>query len=165
MIRIPRSAPGRRDRTYAQLILRIPPHPCVPFEGRFFRCGSTVEDGDLHPTPDYPATPLLVEFAGSDRTGRGHNRSNDVHVLWRYRDGHWIELARTLSQGPEWVFHMRPIVERELVAAPIDYAEIAGRVSNRVLELLDQELNELAGEGRARVMSFLWDQFTARLVA
>lgn len=146
----------------------MPTRPGIHFfEGRFFRCGALVDECDLRPTPDYPLVPLLLEFAGNDRTGRGHNRSNDIHVLWRFNaaSDDFEELARVFSQGPEWFFGLVPIVKRELHAPPVKYVELAGAVSSRVLAMLDGELEPLGDEGRARVMSFLYDQFTARLVA
>jgi hypothetical protein len=132
------------------------------------RCGSRVDAGALRPTVDYPEVPLLIEYAGNDASGRGHNRSNDIHVLWRYESeaGEWVELARLLSRGPEWISDMVPIVQRELRgAAPIQYLEVAQKISALVLGVLDRELSALEDEGRCRVMSFLYDQFSARLVA
>ena len=164
-ITIPRSTPGRRERTYAQLVMRVHPHRALPFEGRMFKTGSRVEEAELHPSSEYPAVPILIEYAGSDRTGRGHNRSPDVHVLWQFVDGVWNELARVRSHGPEWMVHLRPIVELVLVSLPVNHIEIAGQVSARVLRFLDKELEHLADEGRERAMSFLFDQFAARLVA
>lgn len=163
-IRIPRTTTSRRERTYAQIVEKVYPHrPYLPFAGPMFRCGALIDEQRL--APDRAA--LLIEFAGSDYSGRGHNRSNDIHVLWRYdrAKGSWIELARTLSQGREWTYRLMPIIEREFKAPAINYAEVADRVSARVLGVLDEELDELPDEGRERVMSFLYDQFAARLVA
>lgn len=137
-----------------------------PFEGRLFRCGMRVAVSDLRPTVDYPEVPLLIEYAGNDASGSGHNRSNDIHLLWRYEAGAWVQLARVASQGCEWVFDILPIVQRELAAAALPQSvDDAEKVSNLVLGVLDRELLTLAGEGRARALSFLWDQFAARLVA
>jgi hypothetical protein len=131
------------------------------------RCGSRVEAGALRPTADYPEVPLLIEYAGNDASGRGHNRSNDIHVLWRYEceAGEWVELARLLSRGPEWISDMVPIVQRELRPVPVQYVDVAEKISALVLGVLDRELSALEDEGRWRVMSFLCDQFSARLVA
>jgi hypothetical protein len=173
LIRIPRTAKSRGERTYAQLILRVPRRPRIRiFEGRvFFRCGVNVERDALRPNEAYPATPLLLEYAGNDRTGRGHNRSNDIHVLWRFnaQRGEFDEIARAVSQGPEWFYHLAPIALREIeknaAPTPIDFVQVAAAVTSRVLAILDTELDSLEDEGRDRVMSFLYDQFTARLVA
>jgi hypothetical protein len=85
-----------------------------PFAGVFLRSGAVVDGASLWPTSDYPAIPLLIEFAGSDRSGRGHNRSLDIHVLWRFDGRAFREVARVKSQGREWVFDFLPIVEREI---------------------------------------------------
>jgi hypothetical protein len=162
---IPRSNPGRRERTYAQLILSVHRTRLMPFDGTFFRTGAQVDEEALHPTPGYPELPLVIEFAGSTGTGRGHNRSPDVHVLWQYSAGAWNELARVTSQGPEWIPHMLPIVEQLLVALPANQIEAAAEASERVLCFLDEELERLTDEGRERAMSFLYDRFSARLVA
>lgn len=137
-----------------------------PFEGRLFRCGMRVAVSDLRPTADYPEVPLLIEYAGNDASGSGHNRSNDIHLLWRYQAGAWVELARVASQGREWVFDILPIVQRELAGAPVHQCVAdAEKVSQLVLGVLDRELLTLAGEGRSRALSFLWDELAARLVA
>lgn len=135
-----------------------------------FRCGSHVELSDLRPTPEYPETPLLLEYAGNDRSGRGHRRSRDIHILWRLNAerGEFEELARCLSQGSEWFDHMAPIARREIergAPKPVNFADEAGAATRRVLALLDDELSALEDEGRDRVLSFLSDQFTARLVS
>ena len=123
MARIPRSSPSWREKTFCQLILRLPVRPGIHFfeGGIYFRCGSSVEESALHPTPEYSETPLLLEYAGRDHTGRGHNRSNDIHVLWQWNaaESEWRELARVLSRGPEWFHHLAPIVRRELHAQPV----------------------------------------------
>jgi hypothetical protein len=147
--------------------MRVHPRRAMPFQGRMLRTGSQVHEIDLHPADEYPAVPILIEYAGSDGSGRGHNRSPDIHVLWRYVNGRWDEVARVRSQGPEWIAHLLPIVERLLLAmpAPANQVEIAGEVAARVLEFLDGQLDRLGNEGRERAMSFLFDQFAARMVA
>ncbi len=164
MVRIPRTSNDRKEATYAQLVRRVNARGGVPFDGRLMRTGSLIEEADLRPAPDWPATPLLIEYAGNDHSGHGHRRSNDIHVLWKFTGGEWIELARVMSQGPEWWHHLGPIVLREIRSAPANYVELAGKVTDQVLALLDRELNALEDEGRGRAMSFLYDEFTARMV-
>ena len=168
LIRIPRTAESRRARTYAQLVLRVTTLRGRPsFEGIFFRCGAAVEEAALRPTPEYPEIPLLIEYAGNDRTGRGHRRSNDIHILWRWNPARreWDEIARMLSQGPEWLHDLAPVVRRRVASPPRRFVELAGDATARVLATLDGELAVLEDEGRERVMAFLYDQFTARFVA
>jgi hypothetical protein len=162
-IRIPCSN-DRRQATYAQLIRRVNMRGSIPFEGRLLRTGAAIEEADLRPTPEWPETPLLIEYAGNDRSGHGHRRSNDLHILWRFDAGEWIEIARISSQGPEWHYHLVPIVRREICSAPVNFVEVAGKITELVLALLDHELDGLEDEGRARTMSFLYDKFTARFV-
>jgi hypothetical protein len=168
-IRIPQTCTDRRQLTFAQIILRMSPRatPTI-FEGARFRTGSRVTECELRPTPDYPEIPLLLEYAGNDRTGRGHRRSNDIHVLWKFESetSEWIELARVTSQGPEWFEHLGPIMRDHLRGGPnANEAEVAGKATRRILELMDRELESLARDGRERAMSFLYDAFTARLMA
>jgi hypothetical protein len=174
-IRIPCTSLSRKEKTYAQLVLRATRSGLRRFEGGvYFRCGSTVEESALHPE-GYPETPLIIEYAGSDRAGGMHYRPNgygrkvyrDIHILWRFdaARGEWDQLARVLSQGPEWVDDIAAIVRREIAAPPVNFVEASRHVATCVLELLDRELSELEEEGRGRAMSFLYDQFTARFVS
>lgn len=169
-IRIPRTCPSRGERTWAQLIERVPRRARIQiFPGRvYFRTGAQVDERELRPTPSWPATPLLLEYAGSDRTGRGHNRSNYIHVLWRFdaKRAEFREIARCVTQGPEWFAHLAPIARREIErgSPPVNHVEVAHAVTGRVLALLDGELETLEDEGRDRVMSFLYDQVVGRLM-
>jgi hypothetical protein len=164
--RIPRTCVDKRQQTYVQLIHRLKSHSAIPFEGRLLKTGSQIEEADLRPAPDWPEIPVLIEYAGNDRSGRGHNRSNDLHVLWRYDwAGHeWIEIARVTSQGPEWLCHLMPIIRSELNARPPNCVEAAQAATGRVMALMDAELDLLELEGRDRMVSFLYDRFTARMI-
>lgn len=136
------------------------------FEGRLLRCGSNVEEAELRPTEEYPEVPLLLEFAGHDASGSGHRRSNHVHILWKLnrKTKEFEELARVKGQGAEWIYHLKPIIIRELHRAEMTSSEIAWQASLRILRVLDDELERLQREGKAHLMSFLHDEFTARLV-
>jgi hypothetical protein len=159
---IPRTAPRRGERTYALLVLRQSPRLKI-FEGVLLKTGRAVEESALRPTPHYPEIPLLIEFAGNDGSGRGHNRSRDIHILWRYAGGEWEEIARSLSQGSEWFDHLAPIVRRELVRPTgVDHVGEARAAAGRLAALIDGELSQLAEEGRERALAFLYDQVAAR---
>ncbi len=154
--------------TWAQLIRRVKSRPgLLVFDGRWFRTGRAVEESELRPSPDYPAVPVLLEYAGSDGSGRGHRRSRDVHILWRYDPGshEWLELARALSTGAEWVGYLAPIVRDALRRPPAEEAEEARRATERVMAVLDDELDALAGEHRSHALAFLYDHFAARLAS
>lgn len=163
-VSIPRSG-GRREATYAQLVLRVRRSGLI--DGRFFRTGAQVEESALRPSPAYPEVPLLVEFAGSDGTGWGHNRSPDIHLLWRYdylRHG-FDEIARVRSHGAEWLFHLEPIIRRHIHRPPVDYTSEAREAAARVLAALEGELDQLEDESRARALAVLYNQVTARFAA
>jgi hypothetical protein len=134
------------------------------FEGTLLKPGSRVEHAALWPVEGYPDIPLLLEFAGSDHTGRGHNRGNQIYVLWRFENERWVEIARTLSVGAEWIPHMLAIALRELGGpAAIDPA-LAEKVADRFLSILDRELMELGAGDRALVLNFVFEQVSARLM-
>lgn len=165
-VRIPHSAPTRSEKTYAQLIRRVSPDPRLAIlEGAWFKTGAAVDAAELWPSPDYPLVPLLLEYAGTDRSGRGHNRSRDLHILWRYdaTAGEFTELARVLSRGAEWFEHLAPIVRAEIRRAPVNNEERAGYAVTRVMEVLDGELCELESAGRTAALARIYTQVSARL--
>lgn len=166
---IPRSCSSRRALTFARLLLRVyPRRDFNAFEGMLLKPGAVIEESALWPTEEYPRTPLLLEYAGNDCSGRGHNRSNDIYILWRYcrAAGKWNEIARCVSQGAEWMHHMKAIAIAELgregVAAD---PRQAATVSGRVLGMLDAELERMDTLERHLVMSFVLQEFSARAVA
>lgn len=177
LVRIPHSAPSRGARTWALLVRRISPRSSRGlriFEGTHLKTGSQIDDAALRPTERYPLVPLLIEWAGStgrDARGRpawGHSRALHLHILWRYnaRVSNWQEVARTATEGADWFLTFEPIVRRELVRPLANYVEEARAASERLIVTIDRELHELdADEARERVLAFLYDQVTARLVA
>jgi hypothetical protein len=134
------------------------------FEGVLLKPGSAVEYSDLWPDPGFPAIPLLLEFAGGDRTGRGHNRSNQIHVLWRY-DGEagWTEIARTLSQSADWIPHMRAIALQELGGPPRPDPQMARKAAAGFIGSLDAQLRELGEGDRFLTLNLLYEQLLARM--
>jgi hypothetical protein len=165
-VHIPNTSPSRREPTYARLIRGVSSLPAgLAFPGKLFRCGRAVEESELWPEEGYPETPLLIEFAGRDRVGRGHNRSTWLHVLWRY-DLHrreWAELCRASSVGAEWVEYLKPAILAELRNEPRCPVDAAARASGKVLMLLDGELDQLSDEERRLAMTLVYEQVTARL--
>lgn len=128
------------------------------------RPGALIDVEDLRPDEGFPVVPLLLEYAGNDRTGRGHRRSNDIYVLWRYEwpRNAFVEVVRCVSQGNEWLDHMRPIAMREIGLQEVRDALLAEKVTGRVLAVLDAELETLGTDDRGLVMNFVYEQFTAR---
>jgi hypothetical protein len=179
LIRIPRTAARRSERTYALLLLHKSRSRALRFfRGRLFETGARVEESALWPTRHYPRRPLLVEYAGSTglsadgRRASGHNRSRDLYILWRFdpERREWDELARTASDGPEWYEYFQPIVareiaEREIIPPGVDQVAEARAVAGRLVALIEGALDELADEGRDRALSFLYDQIAARFAA
>lgn len=164
---IPRTTTSRKERTYARLVRAVTRNASgLAFEGRLLRCGESIEESELWPDDDYPAVPLLVEFAGRAVVGRGHNRSSWLYILWRYEvNAHmWREIARTSSVGADWVEHLRPIALVEIGRKRAEPVDVATRVSGRVLVMLDGELDSLAEDERLLAMSLIYEQVTARLV-
>jgi hypothetical protein len=167
-IRIPRSPSRRGQQGFATLILRISTGPLTGFDGTHLRRGSSIDYAALWPNPKYPATPLLLEYLGSDGSGWGHNRSNDVWVLWRFNleKKEWDQIASVAARGKDWYYSFAPIVRRELaaIALLIDDATIDA-ASARVIASLDGELRELIDENdKNRLMARAYNQFTERLV-
>lgn len=154
--------------TFATLLLRVYPRRSVAaFEGKRLKPGALIDEAELWPTPDYPSTPVLLEYAGNDHSGWGHRPSNDIYLLWRYdrERGRWTELARHTGQGAEWQESFKTIAFREIArdTQPID-AAAAAAVSGRVLGVLDSELELLGSADRLLVMNYVYQEFSARAV-
>jgi hypothetical protein len=163
---IPRTAVSRRELTYAKLLRRVHPDRTMgnAFEGIYFKPGSRVEISELRPSADYPETPLLLELAGSDHTGWGHKRSNQIYILWRFRRGEWVEIVRTLSKGAEWIQTILPVALREIGGPPPPDAEMAAGVVQRFLAQFDRELGGLSAADRGIALNLFFEQVAARIV-
>ncbi len=135
------------------------------FEGLLIKCGAKIELASLWPDARYPKVPILLEFAGSDYSGHGHNRSRQIYVLWRLDLEHsvWVEVSRTLSQAAEWIPQLLPIALRELGGIPAPDPDIAFRFAARFLRLLDDDLKSLGAGDRWLAMNYLYEQFAARV--
>lgn len=169
IIRLPRSQKGQ-GLSFITLIQRICPRRTLGnvFEGRRLRPGARVREADLKPTPDYPDTPLLLEYAGSDRSGSGHKRSSHTYILWRFEpsEGKWLELVRVEAEALEWIETIRPVALRNFTSRALDLTPIlrAGEAASRVLIVLEAELEVMDIADRAVFLGYLYEQFTARLV-
>jgi hypothetical protein len=166
---IPKTSTSRGAFSYAKLLRRVCPRRTFDaFEGKLLRPGARIDEADLRPAPDYPAIPILLEYAGHDSSGRGHRRSNDIYVLWRYdaAAGTWSELVRCTCQGADWIEQLKPIAVREIARScePVD-ARHAADVCGRVLGMLDQALERLDRDERHLVMAFVYQAFSARATA
>lgn len=167
-ISIPRSAKDRRELCYTKLLCRVHADRILAhaFEGRFLKPGSRVEYAALWPDTKYPASPILFEFAGRERSGLlKHQKSRFIHVLWRFdlTELVWIEIARTVSEGQEWVPHIMAIALRELGAPPPPDPRLAATLAGGFLSRLDSEVQLLAADERGLVWSFVYEQLAARM--
>ncbi len=165
-IRIPRSAVKRGMPAYALLLRRVHPdrQDARTFEGRFLKCGVRLELSQLRPDPSYPENPVLIEYAGSDGTGRGHNRSNFIHILWRLEGSSWIEVTRTACQGSDWILQMRPIALREVGGPAAADPDLAFQTAAGFISRLDQEFQTLSAADRQIALNFVFEQIACRMV-
>jgi hypothetical protein len=134
------------------------------FEGQYLKCGSKVERSDLRPDPSYPENPVLLEFAGNDRTGRGHNRSNSIYILWRLTSRGWEEVGRALAQGADWVPQIRFLALRELGGPPPADPLLASQTARQLVCRLDAELRSLSASERQIALGLVYEQIAARIV-
>jgi hypothetical protein len=164
-VQIPRSAISRGVPTYTQLIRRIyPQRAFAAFKGRYFKCGKQIDTAELWPDSGYPAVPLLLEYAGNDKTGWGHRRSNDIYLLWRYdmARNEFVEVARFSGDGRDAISHMKFVAFREIRRGCVPDPALARKVAERVLTLLDDEVDCLEADERAIALSFVFEQLAAR---
>lgn len=139
------------------------------FNGTFFRPGKIVSEGDLHPTPEYPEIPVLLEQSLAPAHGiPGHRRRDTITILWRWQPtlNSWCELVRTVSVGWEWALELRPLAVRALAEArgarpmmPIDELAIADRIA----AFLDHEMSVLPPLDRVRLLAVIHDQLAGRI--
>lgn len=167
-IRLPRSSDSH-SLSYAILIHRIRTRRMLgdAFEGRRFRPGATVAKAELWPTAERSESPLLLEYAGSDRSGSGHRRSQHTYILWQFRPAQekWFELVRASAEAMEWIDVIRPVAIKYLSRKQESSEPTPSVVAtSRVLCALDSELEFLNAEDRRGFLGLLYEQFTARLV-
>lgn len=176
-ITLPCSSPRSARSKFAKLLRHVDPDAdhAFGFEGVFLRPGATVSDAQLHPSPDYPETPILLEYARGPAYGiPGHKRCDSIYILWRYdhHSNEWREIGRAVSVAWEWAIELRPLATRALrearscsdslqVEVMPDIPAIAGRIT----VFLDRELTTLEAPQRMKVLGVLHDVFAARLCA
>jgi hypothetical protein len=171
-VRLPRSSP-RNCRTFLKLLSNVDPEASTGFgfEGILLHPGSTVSEAELRPSDDYPVNAVVLEYAEIPSTGhRGHNRKDQLYILWRFdRDRNlWIELGRSRSVSWEWALDLRPLAIRALREARILVPEIMPNVYEialRISGVLDLELKRLEPSDQRKVLGVLHDQFACRRCA
>ncbi|MFN3326736.1 MAG: hypothetical protein ACK5AZ_24850 [Bryobacteraceae bacterium] len=173
-VRLPRTAERRSELTYCQLLQRVRRSRegfGYWFEGKHFRSGVTIDERELWPDATWPATPIVLECAGGRKgllyqpPNWGHRRAAQVYVLWRYERerGEFVEVARVVDRGQDWIQDMAPIAIRELNPRPVLVDPAAS--AKRVLEALEAELDPLQDPAaRKRVLLAVYDQFVSAMV-
>ena len=164
LVRLPRSNASRSAPAYLKLLYRVLPRATLPaavFQGRVLKAGSTIPERDLWPAPDYPSVPVLLEYAGP--AGGRRRPSRYLYVLWRYESGEFRELARATAESTEWVEDLKQAAKRAMVGPlPFPVADTHA-AAERVLQALDHELAPLERGEQAEALSWLYEQFTARM--
>jgi hypothetical protein len=161
-VRIPHSC-KRREPTYATLIRRVRPCGTIAstFEGDYLRTGREVDDAG------FPPVVLLHEHAGSAIAGRGHRRSTQLHILWRWdrERREWRELMRVQAIGSEWVEAMKHAALRELRDPNLSGVDQARAAAVRIFVLIDDEISLLERDAGRELVGMLWEQFAARFAS
>jgi hypothetical protein len=135
------------------------------FEGRVLVPGCTVTLAEICPS-DYPDTPVLLEYAQvRAQAKRGHNRREQLYVLWRLDlvSYEWLELGRSQSMSWEWAVDLRPLAVRALARPQVMPDLVA--VQNRIVAALARELDSLEAAQQARVLGIIHDQLACRVAA
>lgn len=168
-IRLPRTSGRTAGNSFAKLLNYVDPEASTGFgfEGKIFRPGATVTEAQLW-SEGYPATPILLEYAAPGPSyGRGHNRNQQLYVLWKWdREAHeWVELGRARSVSWEWAIDLRPLAIRALAESRAGFTVMPNLVmiAARISGFLDGELKPLEIPDRQRILAVLHDQFAGRL--
>lgn len=161
-IRLPRSA-TRAQQGYLKLLQDVDRRARSGFDyyGCFLRPGAIVDYRELHPSSDYPETPVLLEYAGCPRPVAGWRRHDqgDVWILWTLAGTEWREVMRVCVPGPEWAELMRDAARRELRPAVLSPADVRARIR----ALIERELSALSDADQGFVAALLHDEFAARM--
>jgi hypothetical protein len=172
-IRLPRTS-TRADTgsCFAKLIRRVREIRTggFEFEGKFLRPGARLTLEQLRPSPEYPSTPIIIEYARGAKYGPGLRRREYLYIAWRFdvECHQWRELGRAVGIGAEWTDVLRPIIVCALKQARGDVPAIAldvQAVADRISAFLDAELMPLDEPDRRRIIAVVHDQFAFRLSA
>lgn len=173
-VRLPCSSARNSHEKFAKLLSHVEPDAehAFGFAGRFVRPGTTLTDEELRPGPEFPPTPVLLEyFRGSAYGVAGRRRSDSIYILWRYdrENGSWRELGRAVSFAWEWAVELRPLAVRALREArggqQLVILQDLPAIATRIATYLERELKTLEAPERYKVLSVLHDQFAARMCA
>jgi hypothetical protein len=109
---------------------------------------------------------LVLECAGPESAGRGHNRSEVLWILWRWERGDWRECGRALAIGREWIHILGPLAEH-LLTEPVALHEVKARCASLAEEIAEMVQNRVRREPielQKQVWQSLYDQIPGRIV-
>lgn len=162
-IRIPRTCSRRDVSCWAKLLSSVDSgaHDGFGFHGIFLRCGREIPESALWPDATYPRMPVLIECAGPVSTGC---RNETLWVVWRYDQGRFLDIARSVSAGPEWAIELVPIARRaiERQAGPRVVKKPA-QIATELARTLDRELEPLSDPEKAATLDCIYHQLAVRL--
>lgn len=169
MVRLPLSARHRRVLTYAKLLRRVARHAQTgfDFDGELLRPGDLIAESQLRPSSDYPAVPILLECAGPARPGRGHSRTPETYILWRYESirAAWNELARVEAEAWDWAPMLGPVAYLALMEQwSSEPPAEACAVAEAVDQVLVEQLERARPQDRTKVMAIIHDRLAVRTV-
>ena len=169
-VRLPRSSARNCRDGFLKLLLRVDPDAehGFGFEGKILRPGTVVTDAQLHPTGEYPETPIVLECAPEPARIRGGHHANreQVYVLWRLdvARNEWAEIGRSRALSWEWAVDLRPLAMRALAQRAVVMPDLLA-VERRIAEALRRELDGLEPPQLCRVLAIMHDQLAQRVAA
>lgn len=125
-LQLPRSS-TRLDKgyTFCKVVTRVRRDKAyqIGFEGPIYPPGARV------PIEVFGPRPLVVENAGPDRPGRGHNRMPSRWILWSWDFSHseWVQLAQTYAISAEWAEVLKEPAIRALTPARPELFDVLAR--------------------------------------
>lgn len=161
-LRLPMTSARTTPNTWVKLVTRVDVHAAsgFGFDGKVYPPGAHI------PLDDLPDRALALECAGGIGPGWGHKRRDLLYILWKYDRARreWRDVAQARSINAEWAMALRPIAARELSdpeerALAID----ADGVAERVMHLLDAELEDADLCATESVLAVLHDRLAARV--
>lgn len=177
-IRLPRSSSRlARSRAFCQLVTGV-----RHSNGHLWLDGPLYPPGAVIQLSDKTGN-LVLECAGPESAGRGHNRPEVLWILWRWATislnpakwsgacgavsgGEWRECGRALAIGREWIHILGPLAEHWLTE-PVALHEVKARCASLAEEIAEMVQNRVRREPielQKQVWESLYDQIPGRIV-
>jgi len=115
---------------------------------------------------------LIVEFAGADNPGHGHNRhgSDNTVILWRYERsgegvGVFLKLGQVVAPGAMWALLLEPLVRQAMWddAGGNPPAPDVDLIRGRITAMLGAELDLVSDAQRASILTLVHDELAGRI--